>query len=483
MSKKAAPAVCQGMLRMDEGDSGSRALASLLLAALEQAPQAVFLLHPDGRVRYANAAARRQFTSPAQDGALPAALVEAGLEARLCECTEDFESRMELSLGGQRRHCCVCFQRLQRVADACWMLQVRDDEERSRVEDHLQRRIAFEQLIGRVSADLMRAAAAGVDVAIERALALVGAFFGVDRAYVFRFAAGGGRMSNTHEWVSPGISPEARNLQDVPLCTFPWLMRELASERTVLVPDVRALPAPARAERDEFEREGIRSIAIVPMQRGADLVGFVGFDAVRSRIEWTDDYVLGLRLLAQLIVAALESRDLAMQLTELAFHDALTGLPNRPMLEDRMQRALARCERSGASLSLMLIDLDDFKQVNDHHGHAVGDRLLAEVAGRLRAAVREPDTVARLGGDEFVLLVESSATEQAMEIAERALKALESPCRIDELALPISCSIGIASSDGHAHAADLMRRADAAMYRAKREGKRRWAVADPLRDG
>ena len=463
-----------------EGDTGAQ--SSLLSAALEQAPQSVLLLQADGGVRFANAVARNQFgLAPASR--LPADLVASGVLEALRAGTPDFERRVKLGRGGQERHYCVCLKRLQGLEPAYWLLQLRDDEERRRVEEQLQRSIAFEQLIGRVSADLMRAAAPAVDACIERALAQVGAFFSVDRAYVFRIPAEGASMSNSHEWVGEGIVPEASNLQGIPLDTFPWLMRELDADRTVLVPDVAALPDCAASERREFEREGIRSIAIVPMRRGAELSGFVGFDAVRSRIEWTDDFVLGLRLLSQLIMGALESRDLALRLTELAFHDALTGLPNRPLLEDRLQRALARCERTGGCLSLLLIDLDDFKQVNDGHGHAIGDRLLVEVAGRLRSAVREPDTVARLGGDEFVLLVESGDPADAVDIAERVQRALQPPCRVDGQVLQIGCSIGIASVKGQGRAADLMRRADAAMYRAKREGKRRWSLADSFRDG
>jgi diguanylate cyclase (GGDEF)-like protein/PAS domain S-box-containing protein len=152
-----------------------------------------------------------------------------------------------------------------------------------------------------------------------------------------------------------------------------------------------------------------------------------------------------------------------------ALHDPLTGLANRTLLRDRLQHALARRER-GATAALF-VDLDNFKQVNDAHGHATGDTVLVEIATRLHTAVRPGDTIARLGGDEFVAVCEGIDVEAALAVARRLRDAIELPLRTDELEHHLTASIGIALGDSDPDA--LLADADAASYRAKAAGRGR----------
>jgi diguanylate cyclase (GGDEF)-like protein/PAS domain S-box-containing protein len=156
------------------------------------------------------------------------------------------------------------------------------------------------------------------------------------------------------------------------------------------------------------------------------------------------------------------------QLAHLAFHDPLTSLANRALLNDRLAHALVA--RRDRAISVLLLDLDDFKAVNDVSGHAAGDRLLVEVAARLRSCVRAEDTVARLGGDEFAILVESGEAEQ---VTERVLDELARPVLVEERLIVPSASIGIAHSSGAGTPETIMLHADAAMYAAKAAGKGR----------
>lgn len=159
----------------------------------------------------------------------------------------------------------------------------------------------------------------------------------------------------------------------------------------------------------------------------------------------------------------------------LAYHDVLTGLPNRSLFRDRVQHAIASAERERSRLALMFVDLDRFKPVNDTYGHGVGDQLLKAVAERLYRCLRKSDSPARLGGDEFVVLLPAIKTERnALEIAEKIRHEMSVPFEIDGLTLEISASIGVAIYPDHAdNAQRLVDCADLAMYYAKAEGRNR----------
>jgi len=157
----------------------------------------------------------------------------------------------------------------------------------------------------------------------------------------------------------------------------------------------------------------------------------------------------------------------------LAHHDTITGLPNRVLLADRLEQALVRARRDEVSVAVLFLDLDGFKAINDTAGHDVGDRLLAEVATRLQATVRERDTVARLGGDEFAIILEGAKSMSAVGgIARKLLYALAAPVNIDGSELYVTTSIGVSrfGRDGE-DVHTLLRKADSAMYRAKEAGK------------
>ena len=161
------------------------------------------------------------------------------------------------------------------------------------------------------------------------------------------------------------------------------------------------------------------------------------------------------------------------QLRHLASHDALTGLPNRVLLDDRLSQAVAHAEQDGHSFGVAMFDLDRFKVVNDSLGHRAGDALIKEVAHRLAGVARGTDTVGRLGGDEFLFIMDRLAKrEDAEHVARRAVKALELPIRLDGVDLHTSASIGIAMFPADGKSAEaLIANADAAMYCAKQRGR------------
>ena len=219
---------------------------------------------------------------------------------------------------------------------------------------------------------------------------------------------------------------------------------------------------------------------------------------IESRMRHRDDFWLHIETLRTDLLhdpnvkgIVLNSRDVSErkafeeQLSHQAFHDSITGLANRALFRDRVEHALERLTRDADPVSVLFMDLDDFKTINDSLGHAAGDRLLGEVGERLRTCLRTPDTAARLGGDEFAILIEDGGESVgAAEVAGRILKALDGPFLLDGKEVFVRASIGIATSGvsratGPEGAEELLRNADVAMYIAKEAGKNRYQIFEP----
>lgn len=167
----------------------------------------------------------------------------------------------------------------------------------------------------------------------------------------------------------------------------------------------------------------------------------------------------------------------ASELHQMAHNDALTGLPNRLVLEQRLSVALEQARIREGRVTLIFIDLNGFKTINDQHGHAVGDRVLTVIAARLKQLSRAADTVARIGGDEFVMVVEGGQDGEESVLCERIIQALAGPIRLDGITVQVGSSLGVAVYPQHAAGMDtLLQRADLAMYDAKRSGNNQYRL-------
>ncbi|QKC85651.1 EAL domain-containing protein [Mesorhizobium sp. NZP2077] len=236
--------------------------------------------------------------------------------------------------------------------------------------------------------------------------------------------------------------------------------------------------------------QSVGSAAIPLMDSRGVILGYIGWDQERPGL--TLIRKAGPALIAGMLLAAgalvfllrrLRRTSLALQTSQadaqyLAFHDTLTGLPNRALFEDRLRRALLTTGRDTARTALLYLDIDRFKHVNDTLGHPAGDELVRQTAARLQRTIREIDTVARLGGDEFaIILVDIRDTRVAEDISERLLRKLQEPFRLMDDQVFVSASIGIALASGpKVDADDLLRKADIALYEAKKNGRGRYQV-------
>ena len=244
----------------------------------------------------------------------------------------------------------------------------------------------------------------------------------------------------------------------------------------------------ASAEAGELvhpdDEPGVRARLLELLEEAQGHSAMLAYRVKHRDGSWRHVETIATNLLGEPTIAGLvlNSRDvtertaLEGQLAYRALHDPLTDLANRVLFGDRVEHALARARRHGEHTAITLLDLDNFKAVNDSLGHAAGDDLLVVVAGRLQQCVRPGDTVARLGGDEFAVLLEETVEIESLGAADRMIEALRQPVVVAGRPIVIQVSIGVASSRDASDATTLMRNADLAMYAAKARGKARTEV-------
>lgn len=347
---------------------------------------------------------------------------------------------------------------------------------RKQAEDALRRRVEFEKTVALISTRFVTLSE--FDHAVSTSLADAGRLCGAGRAYLFQFRDNGNIMDNTHEWCDVGVTAEMQNLQNIPSTTFPWLMDNLRNGHVVHINDVSRMPSDAVAEKAEFEREDIKSIVVLPIYGekigfAGELAGFVGFDNVKAAVPWHEDDIAMLGIMAEIIGTAIARKQSEERIRHMAYHDGLTNLPNRILFHDRLKVSLFHAKRNKRIVSVMMLDMDKFKTVNDTLGHPIGDMLLKVVAERLIHCVREGDTVARMGGDEFIIVLPDLAqVHDAALVAQKILDALRQPFHINSHEIHTTASMGISIYPFNTDDPDtLIKQADIAMYVSKEKGR------------
>lgn len=331
----------------------------------------------------------------------------------------------------------------------------------------------------RISRNIMRAMAEqsgeGIDRALEDALAEVGAYCGVGRAYVFRFRDDMAFVDNTHEWCAEGVTPEIDNLQGLPAEVARSWVDAFERDEFVFVPSVADIPDSDRELREILEPQGILSLLVVPLRAGGRLTGFVGFDYVHSLAElsWIDVDVL--QTVADTVAAALFRHDAEERLLRAGRRDPLTGLPNDTDFRELVTALVADVRERPAPerrLVVAIIDIDRLAEVNIAHGIAAGDAVIREIGHRLAAAARPSDHIFRIGSDEFAVVVDGDhRVDTAGTVAQRFRAELREPVVHDGHQIRVSAGIGVfASSDDPAEPTAIFAAVQAAGAEAKRQG-------------
>jgi diguanylate cyclase (GGDEF)-like protein/PAS domain S-box-containing protein len=313
--------------------------------------------------------------------------------------------------------------------------------------------------------------------AIPQVLAILGEAATADRVYIYEHHRHADQasvaMSMRFEWTRTGIAPsiDQPHWQNK---TYPELGVERWYESFSIGQSIRGLVCdfPA-AEQQLLDQDNISAILMVPIFVEQYLWGYIGFDACRNDRDWTVNDESILVAIAATLGAALKRQQTEAKMCFQAYHDNLTGLPNRSFFNHHLPAAIDQARRRKQSLAVMFLDLDHFKTINDTLSHAVGDELLRQVTQRIALTLQEEDVVARWGGDEFTLILHNiPSSEAAATTAQRIASSLKPPFMLHSHELHITTSMGIAlfPQDG-TDMTTLLQNADAAMYQAESLGR------------
>tara|TARA_R110000823_G_scaffold43756_13_gene113538 strand:+ start:57 stop:1631 length:1575 start_codon:yes stop_codon:yes gene_type:complete len=335
----------------------------------------------------------------------------------------------------------------------------------------------FQKLIARLSTEFINLGFGSIDECISELLRAIGAFFEVDRAYLYEFSPDYCVMDNTHEWCSSGVPSLIDSQRDVPTDGFDWWRGKIdemvSGNRVIFVEATERIPA--GPERTLLEQQGVSSMFCVPVRVRGLVTGFFGVDSLRKRA-WREDQADLLIIVSGLLSGALERHRLESELLNQSIRDPLTALHNRRYLMPRLNEMLSRANRHREHFTLAMFDLDRFKHINDSNGHLGGDFCLRTFADILLEQTRETDVVARFGGEEFVVAFSGVSQADVRDTVSRIIRAVRSHNFVFENSvLPLTVSAGIAAigelDDIPATPDPLIRLADDRLYCAKQAGR------------
>jgi diguanylate cyclase (GGDEF)-like protein/PAS domain S-box-containing protein len=305
-----------------------------LLGIFQSSQEAMIVCDADGMIRFWNDGAEALFGFDVSEalGREASSFLEGGwpfpdggnvLVSQAREAValrkDGSKVRVELSQGAFSANACglrlIIARDLSSRLDSMEALKVSEEKHRQAREE-LQYRIRFENLITSISTHFIHLPSDRIDMGINYALHALGEFAEVDRCYIFLFSPDKGTVDNTHEWCSNGVEPQIGSLQGINTSRFPWFMEQIRGLQAIHVPNVSGLPARASAEREEFEREGIKSLAAVPMVHRGSLRGYLGFDSVHREKNWSEDNLQVLRMAGEIFINALERKKVDQALSE-----------------------------------------------------------------------------------------------------------------------------------------------------------------------
>ena len=349
----------------------------------------------------------------------------------------------------------------------------------------------FDSVISKISTQLIDIQLDNLDQKIESALQTIGTFCNADRSYLFQFSDNGKLMSNTHEWVNEHITSFKLHLQNIPQNSLPYFFKTMSEKHVFNIPDVTLMPQHANEEKAEFTAEGIKSVLCIGLKSEQQLVGFIGCDCVKNTRHWNETDLIRIKLVGNIITNALKNvsykQDIEkiqqqlmhanQELQSLANLDSLTNIANRRQFDNTLKGEIQRSARNQQPISLIICDIDFFKQYNDNFGHQKGDEVLKQVAQALQQLTkRQGGLVARYGGEEFAFILPFTDSASCFEFAKlikAAMSELAIPHPYSSVCDKLTLSIGYhtAVPTKNMDAKSLIEAADNALYKTKNSGR------------
>ena len=340
-----------------------------------------------------------------------------------------------------------------------------------------EQQVRHQKLLAGISAQFVDAGQENIDRLISDMLKQCGDHFQADRTALYMYFRDSRHPVCADQWYAPGVAfaPEGKSPPNI--LELPGV-KELIDETGWLhIPDKQSPSAVSNSLHRLLMDKNITSVIIVKLTGIDDTDRYLSFEAMQTPRRWDQDHREIIQMLARLLSDALRQVKSEKEINYLAYYDALTGLPNRALLTDRLKQAVSLAARTKKLISIIFIDLDSFKAVNDTIGHDGGDEMLIQTGKRLIASVREYDTVARFGGDEFLVMLPQIPSIKDIETsARKIMNIFDLPITIkgQEFFTTASAGIAVFPFDGD-NPDELIKHADMAMYAAKSKGKNRFS--------
>lgn len=334
------------------------------------------------------------------------------------------------------------------------------------------RQINSQSIVMEISSDFVSLNEANMESKIGNALNRIGSFAKLNRAYIYLFDDNKENLACRYIW----SDTDKYIRYDISGSDYPLVMSSIKRGEPVASSDVADIDNEMNAELLRLLGSGGRSFAAMPVICNNIIYGFLGIDSEPKKKPWNDSQLDFFKILSNILADAFEKVEHEKEITQLAFYDNLTNLPNRVLFKDRADQAICLAERTGKLLAVVFLDLDAFKAVNDAVGHESGDSLIKKVSEKLAKTIRKSDAVSRFGGDEFLILLNNiNFPDDIKIVVNKILDMFETPFVINGQEFYVTASAGIAvyPYDGK-DSSMLIKNADIAMYKAKEQGRNQY---------
>lgn len=338
-----------------------------------------------------------------------------------------------------------------------------------------EEQIKYQKIILQISSEFVHANESNMDEKIDIMLKLIGESYGLDRTNFYSFNEGA--IIHTHEWCAKEIDKSENPYHELPADIYMWWIDTIRNGEMVCLTGLNNISI---MEKKLLECLNINSMIAIPAKSKGEIVGFLSF-STKKDVNWKKDQKDLLRILANILADSITKIEAEKEIKFMAYYDPLTGLPNKLLFRNRLEKAIYMADRTEKMIGVIFLDLDSFKSINDTMGHEVGDELLKLIAFRLSGSIRQQDTVSRYAGDKYLIeLIYTKRLSDIQKIVDKVMRLFNQPLIIgdQEFFITVSAGVAVYPADGN-NADELIKNAELAMYISKEKGKNQYTFCSP----